>query len=198
MKVVNVEFVVSAAAPNQWPRDRLPMVAFAGRSNVGKSSLANRMLHRKNVMRVSKTPGRTQLLNFVKVNERFYFVDLPGYGYAKVPGSLRRQWGPMIGRFIEGAPALRAVVHIMDIRHKPSRDDRDLLDWLEEKGVPTIPVLTKADKLSANQTAKNLRMIAQELDLPTDAFTVFSAVSGKGKDDLWARITAAMEAEARE
>jgi GTP-binding protein len=195
MKVNDVEFKLSATTQAHWPKDRLPAIAFAGRSNVGKSSLINTTLNRKGVMRVSKTPGRTQSLNFLLVNRRFYFVDLPGYGYAKVPLSIRSQWGPMINRFLSQSEMLRAVVHILDIRHKPTQDDMALLDWLESLGMPTIPVLTKADKLTANQIQNNVKMISEYLELPREAFTIFSAETGRGRDELWGRIETALSAD---
>ncbi len=193
MKVNSVEFVKSAIKPEQWPKDALPAVAFAGRSNVGKSSLINNLLNRRNVMRVSRTPGRTQLLNFVLLNKKMYVVDLPGYGYAKVPMSLKKQWGPMIGRYIAEADSLAAVVHILDIRHPPTKDDIALLDWLQELEKPTILVLTKADKLSNNQIAKSRKVMSDTLDLPTDAFTIYSSETGRGRDELWSRIDLAVE-----
>lgn len=198
MKVRSVEFVTSAVKRDQWPKDGKPCIAFAGRSNVGKSSLINRIVNRKNIVRVSRTPGRTQMLNFFLVNGEFYFVDLPGYGYAQVPVSLRKQWGPMIRDFLENAPELRAVVQLLDIRHKPTGDDEVLLDWLESVGMPTILVATKADKLSANGIAKQIKVLREELDLPKDAFTVFSAEDGRGVPEVWQRIGAALESAPRE
>lgn len=197
MKVRTVEFVTSAVKREQWPKDGKPCIAFAGRSNVGKSSLINRIVNRKNIVRVSRTPGRTQMLNFFLVNGEFYFVDLPGYGYAQVPVSLRKQWGPMIRDFLENAPELRAVVQLLDIRHKPTGDDEVLLDWLESVGMPTILVATKADKLSANGIAKQIKVLSEELDLPRDAFTVFSAEDGRGVTEVWQRIGAALESAPR-
>jgi GTP-binding protein len=197
MKVKSVEFITSAVRREQWPKDGRPCIAFAGRSNVGKSSLINRIVNRKNLVRVSRTPGRTQMLNFFLVNDTYYFVDLPGYGYAKVPVNLRKQWGPMIRDFLENAPELRAVVQLLDIRHNPTNDDVALLDWLESVEMPTILVATKADKLTNNAVAKQIKTIGEELELPKDAFTIFSSEDGRGINELWSRISAALEANPR-
>lgn len=195
MNVKSADFVNSSVRRDQWPKDNLPCIAFAGRSNVGKSSLINRILGRKSLVRVSRTPGRTQMLNFFLVNKSFYFVDLPGYGYAKVPMSVRKQWGPMIRTFLEEYKQLRAVVMLMDARHGPSPDDESLLDWLEETHLPTIPVLTKSDKISNNALARSIVQAAGVTGLPNDAFTLFSAVEGRGVTEVWGRITAALAEE---
>lgn len=198
MPIRDIEFIGSMVRPDQWPKDGLPAVAFAGRSNVGKSSLINSILNRRSpLMRVSKTPGRTQQLNFVKVNRKFYVVDLPGYGYAKVPISLKKQFGTMIQQFLSDAAFLRAVVQILDARHAPSRDDIGLLDWLQSMQIPTILVMTKADKLSSNQLAKSRRVMQDKLGLDADAFTIFSSETGRGRDELWERINLALDATPR-
>ena len=145
--IKSAEFITSAARPDQYPRDESPEVAFAGRSNVGKSALINCLIQRKNLVRTSRTPGRTQLINFFKINDSFRFVDLPGYGYAKVSQSLRATWGPMIETYLDSRENLRGIVQIMDLRHPPTPDDISLWSWLKEKQIPAVPILTKADKL---------------------------------------------------
>ncbi len=146
--ITSAEFITSAVRPEQYPRDELPEVAFAGRSNVGKSALINCLVQRKKLVWTSRTPGRTQLINFFKINDSFLFVDLPGYGYAKVSQSLRATWGPMIETYFDSRQNLRGIVQIMDLRHPPTPDDISLWSWLKEKKMRAIPILTKADKLS--------------------------------------------------
>lgn len=193
MIVKSAEFVKSAVRPVDYPPADFPEIAFAGRSNVGKSSLINTLVNRRGLVRTSSTPGRTQLLNFFAINGDLMLVDLPGYGYAKVPLEVKRQWGPMVRTYLEGRPVLRALVLLFDLRRVPGEEDIQLLDWLEEAGVPTIPVLTKVDKIGRAQRAKQLRPILEATGLPADAFTFFSSVTREGRDEVWARIAAALE-----
>ncbi len=167
-------------------------MAFAGRSNVGKSSLINVLVNRKALVRTSSTPGRTQLLNFFDINGDFSLVDLPGYGFAKVPLSVKKEWGPMVRTFLETRHSLRAVVVLFDIRRIPREEDIQLLDWLEEYQIPTIPVLTKTDKVSRGQREKQIKPILEATGLPRDAFSLFSAPTREGKDEIWARIEEAL------
>ncbi len=192
MKVLSAEFVLSAKEPVHYPPALLPEIAFAGRSNVGKSSLINALVKKKGLARTSNTPGRTQEINFFSVNGRFGFIDLPGYGYAKVPEAIRRNWGPMIETYLRGRQTLRLVVLILDIRRDPSGEDRQLLEWLRHYGLPVLVVLTKADKVSRSQRAERQRLIGADLGLPTGVSTLlFSAQTGEGKDLLWREIAKA-------
>jgi GTP-binding protein len=188
MKITTTEFIKSATRPAHYPQTDCPEIAFAGRSNVGKSTLINVLLNRKNLVRTSATPGRTQLINFFDVNRRFVLVDLPGYGFAKVPLAVKKAWGPMVRTYLEVRTALAATVLIIDIRRIPGDEDLRLLDWLEEFGVPTIPVLSKIDKVSRSQRQKHVRQIAAATGLPVDAFSLFSALTREGSEDIWERI----------
>lgn len=194
MVIKSTEFVKSATKPDQYAEGDLPEVAFVGRSNVGKSSLINVLVNRKGLVRTSSTPGRTQLINFFLINGTFHLVDLPGYGFAKVPVSVKRQWGPMMRTYLEQRPTLRAVVFILDVRRTPNEEDLQMLDWLEEFGIPTIPVITKSDKVKRRELDQGLRRIATATGLPTDAFTLFSAMTRKGREEIWERIETAFEA----
>jgi len=195
MIVKSVSFVTSAPALNRCPPGGWPEIAFAGRSNVGKSSLINCLLNRKGLVRTSSTPGRTQLLNFFAVNEAFYFVDLPGYGFARAPRSVRQQWQPMVHGYLRGRSALSAVVWLLDVRRDPSPEDIEFLDWLEECEVPTIPVITKVDKVSRNELGRRVARIADATGLDGELFTPFSAKNGTGFNDLWELINTAMASE---
>lgn len=195
MQVVSAEFIKSAVKPSGYPESDLPEVAFVGRSNVGKSSLINVLVNRKSLVRTSRTPGRTQLINFFDINQTLTLVDLPGYGFAKVPVAVKKAWGPMIRTYLGLRENLRAVVYILDARRIPSADDLEMLDWLEEFGIPTIPVVTKVDKLSQNETRRQLKQIAMATGLPEDAFSLFSAQTRQGKDEVWERIGVAAEEE---
>lgn len=195
MKMSSATFIKSATKPGNYPPAELPEIAFAGRSNVGKSSLINVLVNRRSLVRTSSTPGRTQLINFFDINENFNLVDLPGYGFAKVPMSVKKAWGPMIRTYLEKRETLKAVVFILDIRREPREEDIQFLDWLEEFGVPTIPVITKIDKINRSQREKHIKTIVEMTGLPRDAFSLFSALSKDGKDDIWELIEAALDPE---
>lgn len=192
MHVKSAEFVKSATAPSHYPEALMPEIAFAGRSNVGKSSLLNVLLQRKNLVRTSSTPGRTQLLNFFCVNSSISMVDLPGYGFAKVPVAVKKQWGPMVLTYLQNRPALCAVVMLFDIRRTPRAEDLQLLDWLEECGIMTIPVITKADKVKRSQHKESIATIADATGLPAAAFTLFSALKRSGAEEVWELIETAI------
>lgn len=195
MKISSTEFIKSATRPGNYPPAEYPEIAFAGRSNVGKSSLINVLTRRKNLVRTSATPGRTQLINFFSVNQSFTLVDLPGYGFAKVPLAVKKAWGPMIRTYLETRESLKGVVFIFDIRREPREDDVKMLDWLEEFGVPTILVITKIDKVNRSQRDKQIQLIAAETGLPVDAFSLFSATTREGSDEIWERIEDALSAD---
>jgi GTP-binding protein len=189
MKIYSAEFILSATEPRHYPPAGIPEVAFAGRSNVGKSSLINTLLNRKRLARTSTTPGRTQEINFFRVNDKFFFVDLPGYGYAKVPEAIRKQWGPMVETYLRDRQTLRLVIVILDVRREPSPEDLQLIRWLESYSLNFLVVITKIDKISRNELTARKRLIG---DL--GAFTVmpaikpFSAKTGEGKELVWKEI----------
>lgn len=181
----SLEFIGGMATAVGWrPESSLPEIAFAGRSNVGKSSLLNRLIHRKKMARVSNTPGRTREVNFFRVNDAFILVDLPGYGYARVSKEKRAEWRPLIEGFIRSSEQLRGIVLLLDVRHDPTTDDRQMLDFLSEIGVPTVVVLTKIDKLTAKERAEQIFTIARDLALDAEQVIPFSAVTGEGRNDL--------------
>ena len=181
----SAEYVASAVKYEQYPAGEAPEIAMAGRSNVGKSSLINAFLGRRNLARTGNTPGKTQTLNFYRVNEMWYFVDLPGYGYAKVSKTVNAGWRPMIENYLKKREQLRAVIQIVDIRHTPSSQDVEMQQWLLDMKIPTLIVATKADKIARGQWPKHLKAIARALAVPeTSMILPFSAQTGIGKEDL--------------
>ena len=185
MIVKTAEFVKSAVKPSQYPLAVLPEIAFAGRSNVGKSSLINALLNRKNLVKTSSTPGRTQLINFFQINTAFAFVDIPGYGYARVPAAVQKKWGPMIEKYLSTRKTLKGVVLIMDVRRQPREEEAHLIEWLNYYTIPIIFVLTKADKLSKTKQIKQQQTIADTLLFSKNDLILFSAKSRQGKGDVW-------------
>ena len=186
MKILNAEFVISAVKPHQYPEDGLPEIALAGRSNVGKSSLINKLMMRKNLARTSSQPGKTQQLNYYRVNEMLYLVDYPGYGYAKVSKTQREQFGEMIETYIRSREQLKLQLLVIDIRHEPSKDDQLMYNWLKHYEVPTCIVATKADKIPRSKWDKHVKMIKNELEAdPRDAVVLFSSETGLGREQLW-------------
>ncbi|MDQ6788758.1 MAG: ribosome biogenesis GTP-binding protein YihA/YsxC [Acidobacteriota bacterium] len=183
MKITSAEFVKSAFNESHWTTDGLPEIAFLGRSNVGKSSLLNSLLQRKGLARTSNTPGRTQSINYFLVNEAFYFVDLPGYGYAKVSKAIRADWGKMAEEYLAKRRELVLSIHLVDSRHDPTQLDRQLHEWLVFHRKNHAVIATKSDKLSANKLQKSLREI--ETALPESPVIAYSSTTGRGKDDVW-------------
>ena len=181
----NVEFIGGMAEKEGWrPESSLPEIAFAGRSNVGKSSLLNSLVRRKSFARVSRTPGRTREINFFRINNEFVLVDLPGYGYARISKERKQEWRPMIESYLRRTTQLRGIVLLLDIRRDPSDDDRAMLDYLAELEVPTIVALTKTDKLSRAAATARAHQVSIALQLESDQVIPFSAHSGEGRVDL--------------
>ena len=198
MKISSAEFVLSAFAESQWPRGGLPEVAFLGRSNVGKSSLINSLLNVRGLARTSNTPGRTQALNFFLINRRFHFVDLPGYGYARVPRDVRESWGQLVTGYLAKREPLVLSIQIVDSRHEPTSLDLQLREWLLAEGKPFLTVATKSDKLSQNELSRNLARARQVLraagDGPGDEVVAYSAVTRRGRENVWRAIEEALAA----
>jgi GTP-binding protein len=193
MKIISAEFVKSATKPSEYPLENFPEVAIAGKSNVGKSSLINALVNRKNLAKTSSSPGRTQVINFFRVNGRLSLVDLPGYGYAKVPLEIRKTWKPMVESYLQTRREIRLVILILDARRGASADDLALLDWLDYHSIPSLIVLTKADKLSQIERARQKKALAESPLLSGKTLSFFSAVTGEGKDELWRLIEKACE-----
>ena len=183
--IKSVEFLGGMASADGWrPPAGLPEVAFAGRSNVGKSSLLNALVRRKKAARVSNTPGRTREINFFDVNGEFVLADLPGYGYARISKEQRSAWRPLIEGYLLGSPALKGVVQLLDARHHPSDEDLQMLDFLAHAGTPTIVVATKVDKLRPAERAGRVTALALEAGIDGDQLIPFSAETGEGRDEL--------------
>ncbi|MBF0574263.1 MAG: YihA family ribosome biogenesis GTP-binding protein [Desulfamplus sp.] len=184
MIIKHAEFVKSAVNPSHFPEPEFPEVAFAGRSNVGKSSLINTIVNRKNLVKTSSKPGCTQLVNFFKINNNTFFVDLPGYGYAKVSKTVRSQWGSMVEQYLSKRTNLMGVVILIDIRREPQKEEFQLMEWLINRGIPCLRVLTKADKLSRQKQINRLAAMAKLLMCKKEEIILFSATSKQGKDDI--------------
>jgi GTP-binding protein len=193
MKIISAEFVKSATKPSEYPQGDFPEVAFAGKSNVGKSSLINALVNRKNLARTSSSPGRTQIINFFRVNGKISLVDLPGYGYAKAPLQVREKWKPMVESYLQTRKEIRLVILILDARRGASPDDLALMDWLDYHQIPSLVVLTKADKLSQIERARQKRALAQNSLLADKSQAFFSAVTGEGREEVWKMIQEAFE-----
>jgi len=192
-KIKDAQYLASGTAVAQLPNPALPEIAFAGRSNVGKSSLLNRLVRRKAFARVSRTPGRTREINFFEVNGRFVLADLPGYGYARISKERRAEWRPLIEAYLRRSPNLRGVVLLIDARRDPTDDDLQMLDFLSEVGAPTIVAITKVDKLGTSARAARIRLLTAALGLDDDQVIPFSAHTGLGRDELAAAIVSLTE-----
>ena len=186
MKITSSDLQAMAVAPKGYPDDGLPELAFAGRSNVGKSSFINAMLNRTNLARTSGKPGKTRTINFYLINEEFRFVDLPGYGYAQVSKSERKKWGDIIEKYLRKRDNLKAIVLLVDIRHKPSGQDVDMYHWIKSFGYDAIIVATKADKIARGQWERHMKIIREELQIEGNDFVVpFSSSKKLNVDKLW-------------
>ena len=190
MKIVSAEFVKSAFSKQHWIVDGRPEIAFLGRSNVGKSSLLNSLLGRRGLARTSNTPGRTQSINYFLINDSFYFVDLPGYGFARVSKSMRADWGEMAKDYLTECKTLALSIHLVDSRHEPSKLDIQLNEWLVEHKMPFFVAATKSDKLSSNELAKQLKVIRSTLS--GSEVIPYSSISKKGRDEIWNEIAKAV------
>lgn len=188
MKVVQAELVISAVSSKQYPQDALPEIVLAGRSNVGKSSFINRLVGRKSLARTSSKPGKTQTLNFYQINDLFRFVDVPGYGFAKVSKAEREKWGKFIEEYFLTRENLRLAVLIIDIRHRPTADDQMMFDWLQHHEIPTLLVATKMDKIARGKVEKHVKEIRETLSAVQTPIIPFSAETGQGKEEVWRSI----------
>ena len=193
MIIRSAKFICSAVKPEHYPPADLPEVAFAGRSNVGKSSLINKILNRKKLVRTSKTPGRTQLLNFFEINEIYRFVDLPGYGYAKVPAEVQKRWRPMVETYLTSRSNMRGMVLLLDVRREPSKEDLSLWHWLQTASIEVVTVITKVDKLSRNKRNKQMAAIARALGCKKERLIEFSAMTGEGRHEIWKELLRLLE-----
>jgi len=186
MNVNEAQLVISAVSSKQYPQELLPEIALAGRSNVGKSSFINKMIHRKSLARSSSKPGKTQTLNFYKINDSFYFVDVPGYGYAKVSKKEREASGRMMEEYFQTRDSLRATVLLVDLRHPPTEDDMIMYDFLKHYQIPVVVIATKMDKVPKSKKEKHLKTIKEHLELEAeDTIIPFSSMTGEGKDKAW-------------
>ena len=189
MVIKEVALETVCGITSKLPVNDKPEIAFAGKSNVGKSSLINALMNRKSLARISATPGKTQTINFYNINEAMYLVDLPGYGYAKVSAAEKEKWGKMIEGYLHESKELRAVFLLVDIRHKPSANDKQMYDWICHNGYEPVIIATKLDKLKRSQVAKSLKEIRTGLGLPKDGKILpFSAETKQGRDEIWALI----------
>ncbi|WP_195945638.1 ribosome biogenesis GTP-binding protein YihA/YsxC [Paraclostridium bifermentans] len=189
MKIRSAEITMSAVNKSQYPAEGIPEIALVGRSNVGKSSTVNTLLNRRNFARTSQTPGKTRTINFYLINEEFYFVDLPGYGYAKLSKSEKEKWGVIMERYLQEREELCAICLLVDIRHEPSNEDKMMYDWIKHFGYDCVIVATKADKISRGQYQKHFNIIRKKLELSKeDKIFPISALKKTGVEELWAEV----------
>lgn len=186
MIIKNVSLDIVCGITSRLPETKRPEIAFAGKSNVGKSSLINALMNRKALARTSSQPGKTQTINFYNINEAMYLVDLPGYGYAKVSPSEKAKWGKMIERYLHTSKDLKAVFLLVDIRHEPSANDKQMYDWILHNGYEPIIIATKLDKLKRSQVQKNIKAVREGLKLPKEGILIpFSAETKQGREEIW-------------
>lgn len=186
MVIKSAELETVCGITSKLPENMFPEIAFAGKSNVGKSSLINGLLNRKALARTSSSPGKTQTINFYNINKELYFVDLPGYGYAKVSQEIRNKWGKMIERYLHKSEQLKLVFLLVDIRHAPGENDKIMYDWIVANGYTPVIIATKLDKIKRSELLKNLKQIREKLNLDSETKIIpFSAVSKQGRDDIW-------------
>ena len=189
MVIKNVRLETVIGVTSKIPENQMPEIAFAGKSNVGKSSLINALMNRKSLARTSAQPGKTQTINFYNINNELYFVDLPGYGYAKVSVAAKEKWGKMVERYLKKSRQLKAVFLLIDIRHEPSANDKQMYEWILSNGYHPIIIATKLDKLNRSQIQKHVKMVKQGLDVDKNTIVIpFSAVSKQGRDEIYALI----------
>lgn len=190
MKIKNVSLETVCGISSIIPENDKPEIAFAGKSNVGKSSVINSLVNRKSLARTSSQPGKTQTINFYNVNDTLYFVDLPGYGYAKISESVKEQWGEMIERYLNKSKQLKVIFLLVDIRHEPSQNDKMMYEWIVYHGFKPVIIATKLDKISRNQMAKNIKIIRESLGAGSEIKIIpFSSVTKQGKEEIWDYIT---------
>lgn len=193
MIIKSVELETVCGITSKLPDNEMPEIAFAGKSNVGKSSLINGLINRKSLARTSSQPGKTQTINFYNVNKNLYFVDLPGYGYAKVSKSVQEKWGDMIERYLRTSKQLKAVFLLIDIRHEPSANDKAMYDWIVYNGYNPIIIATKMDKIKRSQLQKNISIIKKGLEVqPSTIVIPYSAMTKQGRDEVWEVINASV------
>lgn len=194
MIIKNVDLETVCGITSKLPDNTLPEIAFAGKSNVGKSSLINTLMNRKSYARISATPGKTQTINFYNINNAMYLVDLPGYGYAKVTQEVKEQWGKLIERYLHGSKRLKAVFLLIDIRHEPSANDKRMYEWIVYNGYDPIIIATKLDKINRSQVQKHLKMVRTGLNVkPGTAVLPFSALTKQGREEIWEQMDAILE-----
>ena len=198
MKIKSINLETVCGVSSRLPNNSLPEFAFAGKSNVGKSSLINAFMNRKSYARISSQPGKTQTINYYNINSEFYLVDLPGYGYAKVSESVKEQWGKMIERYLKKSPTLKAVFLLVDIRHEPSANDVQMYDWIIANGFDPIVIATKADKISKGAVSKQVSVIKKKLECEKNTVIIpFSAEDKRGLEEIYARVEEYLESIAK-
>ncbi len=193
MEYFDAKLVISAAGKSQWPDSELPEIVLAGKSNVGKSSLINTLLNRKSLAYVGKTPGKTRLLNFYEVNQKFMMVDVPGYGFAQRSHGELVAFGKLMEEYFHQREQLRVCIQILDLRHGPSKDDLTMLDFVRANGIPVLVVATKQDQCNQSETSKNRKMISEKCNIPLQNIILFSSKTRKGRDELMERIASFIE-----